>query len=211
MSVLGTDDFNRADSTEMGADWTPISTEFGREMHIVSNAVKSAFISASSGECYVTAGVLDDAWAEVKLVSPGADGVGSGYGVTLRATAGGATRNGYRLVGNADGYELTRWDASSMTSLASGSGTTFANGDTIYCEMQGSTFVAKKGTTQGAGGTAFGTLGTDSTYADGYYGIGFGATADGPSLDDFAMGDFSGGANVNLFTGKFGSLLTGKF
>lgn len=188
MTVVASDDFNRADNADLGATWTTV----GAALRITSNAaVFSAGNDADSAETHTTT-LATDHWAEGVISSPIAGGVGQGYGVIVRASTGGSFGY-YRAVGNSSGWELTEFNGGSFVgSLASGSTPTFANGDTIYLEAQGSTLVVKKGTTNGAGGTTV-TTQTDATLTGTLAGVGYSSSGGGGGVDAFVMGDFAGG------------------
>ena len=149
-------------------------------------------------------------WSEVVLKGPAANGIGAGFGVVLRKTAG-STITYYRLVGNSSGYEFMRCVTGVFTRLGSnGSGTTFAAGDTLYGEFQGSTPVAKKGTSSGSGGTAFGSFGTDSTIASGGAGISMSTNGDTNGIDSWVGGDFSAGTQSFSYTMAGGLTFAGS-
>jgi hypothetical protein len=190
MSVVASDDFNRADNADVGAVWTPGIAS----MRITSNAaVFATGNDADSGETHTTTLAVNH-WAEAVIKNPVAGGVGQGYGVMIRATSG-ASASFYRAVGNSSGWDVSLFQSGSFVgSLGSGSGTTFANGDTIYLEAQGSSLVLKKGTTNGAGGTTITTISDSTLSTQTLAGIGYSSSGGGGGVDAFVMGDFSGGA-----------------
>jgi hypothetical protein len=189
MSVVASDDFNRADNADVGATWTTV----GAALRITSNAaVFSTGNDADSAETHTTT-LATDHWAEGVIKSPIAGGVGQGYGVIVRASTGGSFGY-YRAVGNSSGWSLDEFGGGGFVgNLASGSSPTFANGDTIYLEAQGSTLVVKKGTTNGAGGTTV-TTQSDATLTGTLAGIGYSSSGGGGGVDAFVMGDFTGAA-----------------
>jgi hypothetical protein len=193
MTVVASDDFNRADNADLGAVWTPV----GSALRITTNAaVFSSGNDADSAETHTTT-LAADHWAEAVIKSPIAGGAGQGYGVIVRASTG-ASFGYYRAVGNASGWELTEFNAGGFVgSLASGTSPTFADGDTIYLEAQGTTLVVKKGTTNGAGGTTVTTT-SDATLSGTLAGIGYSSSGGGGGVDAFVMGDFSGGGGVTV-------------
>lgn len=192
MTLLFTDDFNRADNADLGADWSTARTSTPRLFQILGNAALPAASANDSAEVNDTVGVLTDCWAEAVLKSPGSGGVGSGCGVSLRNTSPvGANFNLYRLVGNTSGYEAGKFVNNTFTSLGSGSGTTFATNDTIYAQIVGNQIAAKKGSTLGVGGTSFGSFSSDSTFTSGLSGVAY-SSNDGAStgIESWSVGDF---------------------
>lgn len=192
MTLLFTDDFNRADNVDLGADWSTARTTTPRLFKIVSNAALPADSNGDSGEVNDTVGVLTDCWAEATLKSPGSGGVGAGCGVLLRnASPVTGPYNKYRVVANASGYEVGKFVSGTFTSLGSGSGTTFATNDTLYAEIIGAQINCKKGSSGGVGGTSFGSFTSDSTFSSGLSGVLYSST-DGAStgVDSWSVGDF---------------------
>lgn len=192
MTLLFTDNFNRADNIDLGADWSGARTVTPRLFQIVSNAALPLATANDSGEVNDTVGVLTDCWAEAVLKSPGSSGVTIGCGVILRATSPiTTTYNHYRIVGNGSGYEVGKFVSAAFTSLGSGTGTTFATNDTLYAEIIGAQINCKKGSSGGVGGTSFGSFSSDSTFASGLSGVAY-SSNDGAStgIDSWSVGDF---------------------
>ena len=185
MTVLASDDFNRADNADLGTNW-----DAGVGETDVFKILTNAAAFTSNFDVDETWNVLtppNDQYATSTLKATAADGVGIGFGVTVRRSV--AARTYYRLVGNASGYELGRRNAGTFTSMASGSGTTFAAADKITLEYFGSTPTLKKN------GVAFGSPPTDSSIASGRFGVCYSSTAAAnDAIDAWEGGDFSGGA-----------------
>lgn len=181
MSTLFTDDFNRADSADLGATWTPNTPV---AFQITSNTARSSDGTSDAAERNSTV-MPNDQWAEATLSNvTGGGSLGSGYGPAVRMDTGGANTL-YRLVVGSGGYQLGKMVAGAFTSLGSGAGTTFTTGDKAYLEFQGSVPVIKKN------GTSFGTPSTDSTIASGASGVSESSTtnaADG--IDSISAGGF---------------------
>lgn len=162
MAVVATVDFSiRADNSDIGADFTQYAAGFngGASFKIVSGVAKPTSSSGDdSGEVYTGSTVAADHWNECTLNSSGSGGSGSGCGPGVRSTTfgtGGAGFGYYRSVANGAGWEVVEFGGNSFVgSLASGSGTTFTAGDTVYLEWQGSSGALKKNTSNGAGGTS---------------------------------------------------------
>jgi hypothetical protein len=186
VSILITETFG-ADNADLGAQWTPGV----QSMRITSNAAVFASGSdADSNETHTTA-LPAAQWAEATLKSPIAGGVGQGYGVCLRATSG-ASGSYYRAVGNASGWELVRFAGGSFVgSIASGSGTTFADGDRIYLEFQGNNWIIKKNTTNGTGGTTVSSGSDTNLPSNTLAGPAYSSSGGGGGVSQFLAGDFS--------------------
>ena len=197
MAVLATDDFNRADkntsdSTELDSaspvhDWTASGGFF----KLLTNTARAANAGADAAEFNNDVTWPDDQYAKATLGTVSATGgLGSGYGVVVRAAAG---TNAYRLVGNDNGWELLRFVAGAGTALSSNTSTVFATGDTIELRCSGVgatvTFVALKNDVEfslGAGQT--------DTHADrrlsGNPGVGHSSTTDAADgVDSWEGGD----------------------
>lgn len=125
MSVLYSDDFNRADSPTLGTDYGTNTSLF----KIVSFEAKTSTGSDVLERNATVTWPLGH-YSEVLFGPVSADGVGAGYGPACCIDTGGAD-TGIRCVGNGSGYEVARFNASAFTSLGSGSGTTFAIGDRL--------------------------------------------------------------------------------
>lgn len=195
MSILATDDFDRADNADLGANWTPVNdgSNGGDNFTIVSNAAKSPNTS-DSAELYTALSAYADQWAEATLGGLGPNGVGAGTGVLVRGSSG-ASFDYYRLVASSEGWSLDEYNAGAhVATLASGS-LTFSNGDRIYLEIQGTTLIAKRNTTNGAGGTTL-TTQTDATIASGRPGIAHSTDAPDTFISSWQAGDFAGGGTT---------------
>jgi hypothetical protein len=160
MSILATDDFERPDNADLGANWTPLSDGVGGgdNFTIVSGAAKSPD-TIDSCEVYVSATWPDNQWSEVTLSATNANGQGAGVGPAVRCADTG-TVTYYRFVGNGSGWSLGFFSAGSHTEIATATTPTFAAGDRLYLEVQGTTLIAKKNTTNGEGGTEVTTAST---------------------------------------------------
>lgn len=199
MTVVFSDDFERADNVDLGANWTPFfAANGGDQFGIVSGVAKPPVTTGNDRGEVATTTLAGDHWAECVLNSSGSGGGGSGCGPLVRCSGVSSSFSYYRLVGNGAGWEITEWGGGGFVgSLASGSGTTFTANDTAYLEWQASTWRAKKGTANGAGGSQFST-GSDSTLnANIRAGIGY-STDDGANsgIRAFVMGDFAAGGDT---------------
>lgn len=200
MSVLATDDFNRANNADLGANWTPISdgNSGGDNFTITSNAaVSTGPDAADCCEGYTGISWPNDQWSEVTYGTAGADALGAGDGPCVRTVAGTpSTFDYYRLIASGAGWELGKFVDGAFTSIASGAGTTWADGDRAYLEVQGTTLIVKKNTTNGAGGTTV-TTQTDSSIASGNPGIAHSTSDTASKIDSWQGGDFVAGGTTS--------------
>jgi hypothetical protein len=169
VSVIFTDTFSVADGDlhTIIAGWVQVTGQ--DTLQIVSGVVAKGGGGNDACYFYDPSTWPNDQYGQTTLGTPISDGVGTGFGPALRIN--GAGNSFYRMIANASGYELARIVSGSNTLvMASGSGTTFANGDIIYLEMNGSTPTMKKN------GTSFGTPTADSTHTAGDVGICYSST-----------------------------------
>lgn len=129
MSTQFTDDFNRADSGSLGANYTSLGSSFT----VVSN---QAAPPASGGSDYVNAATPGAAcWAQFTAVTNVAP---SNYlGLGLRFNSG--SFNGYYAAWDTGGMSLYRIDGGTPTALGATGLTAPSNGDVVRVEMHGST------------------------------------------------------------------------
>lgn len=198
---LAADDFNRANSGDIGTAWDPNAGHSGA-WEVFSNKVRltSGTRSGDGCETYNAVSAPNDQYIECALVQTSANGAGVGYGVMGRFSS--SAKTGYRLVGNASGWEIARFNAGSFTGLGSATSTTFAAGDVIRLELVTSgancAWTVKKN-----GSTVTGGTGTDtSPIASGRPGVGYSSTdstADADQgLDNWAFGDLGSAASNTL-------------
>lgn len=191
MSVLATDNFNRADNADLGANWTPMTGESA--WSIASNAATCA-VGSDSSERYSGLTWPDDQYAQAVIKQIGTAGSDVGPAILLRGASG--ARTFYRLLASAIGSGtsdswVSKQVAGSYTNIAAvDSSGTWAVNDVIYGEVKGTTIKLKRGAAE-----IIST--TDSAIASGSPGIGYsGADSSAPILDDWEAGDFSAFAYV---------------
>lgn len=187
MTTLATDDFNRADSGNLGANWTSNRGD----PTITTNTVGVSTVSDENDAYYSNVSAPADHWSQVTAV----------------ATPNGSTNQGSAAVrmpaaGNRDGY-FAGWDgarqsstdrrlwkvvAGTFTSLGNEGGVPVAANDVLYAEAQGSTI---KMFVNGSQRLSV----TDSSLSGGAFGISATNNASGIGiLDSWSGGDFSGAA-----------------
>lgn len=191
MSILATDNFNRADGG-LGANWTTVTGEGSPA--IVSNVVQTGATGTDSLAYYNAATWPNDQYSAVKLVT--AATAFCGNGPVVRAAAGADTY--YQLEGNfagsgpAAGLRLLKRVAGTGTQLVQNS-YAWSAGDTARLEIIGTTLTGY------INGVSRITA-TDAALASGNAGLivyvdsGLTLLA---KIDDFEGGDFGGGAIVS--------------
>lgn len=193
MSVLASDAFSGTGA--LSASWTNsgTGTAFTQGSGVVKSGGGSDEYAAYTGTSWP-----NDQWSEITLGTPTTTaGVGAGNGPMVRQHTTIGTKTHYRFIGSGSGFELAKSVAGAFTSFASGSGTTFAVGDRAYLEVQGTSVVGKKNTTNGAGGTTVASQ-TDSSVASGNAGIFYSSSDADASIDSWQGGDFGGGGAAVL-------------
>lgn len=188
MSVLATDNFNRANETPLGGNWTSggdLST-----LNLISNAVSLVPPPNNDASAFRnTPAFPADHYSQVVITVTGAAGSGPGVGVTVRMATG---QNYYRIAldhAATSNCQLGKQVAGTFTSLGIMT-KAFSDGDTLYLEMQGTQPVSK------LNGTAFGSWSTDSALASGRPGIAYSSLVTSFSLDNWEGGDFAAGGAV---------------
>ena len=187
MAVLATDDFNRANSSSLGANWS------------VQVGSSSAGIGVDSNQVYIDAGATvfvyynavlppDDQYCQAKFIETGTNT--DRWAVAVRAQSGAASGYyGGRNQSSFGTYELRIWkrDAAgpTLTSLAVEASSSLAVNDVIKLEVSGTTFnLYVNG--------VFRLTATDSQFASGYAGLSIrqaSGTNTLPVLDDWEVGD----------------------
>lgn len=191
MSQLASDNFTRANSTGLGANWTANSHDGNPAgFDIISNTAQPHSTAGDSSDLYTGVASPNDQYSEVTFSATAADGAGTGSGPMCRCSTGALTY--YRCIGNASGYQVAKAVAGSGTSLSSGTGTTFTAGDKLRLEVQGTTWRVFKNNVQF-------DAGTDSSIASGDFGISYSSTSSSQAnagLSLWTGGDFSSGPGL---------------
>ena len=191
MTVLAWDDFNYANGAlDAGQGWSNNAAYSGTNTITIStNAAKqtSNTADALATMSNATLGVIADGYVQCwfgTTDSPsGNTNHDIGYGVVFRSTTN--TKDQYRLVASAAGYSFGKMVSGTFTNISHGAGTTFASGDCMRLEMQGTAWRVYKN------GVLFDS-GTDSSFANGYPGLMYSSsdtTAGG--IDKFEAGDLN--------------------
>lgn len=178
-----TDNFTRADNTDLGANWdSGYTSQFN--LQIVSNQVEGTSVGNHNLETY-NGTLANDHWAQATIKA-----LAGTLRVAVRTSAP-ATWNGYLCIASDSGNTsiIQRRDAGSGTDLTSSATETWAVNDILRCDASGSTLTLKRCTPSCS--TVLTT--TDATYGSGRTGLDavpVGALTD-VLVDDFLTGDFT--------------------
>ncbi len=182
MTILATDNFNRANADPIGNPWT--SAGDGGQFKIVSNAATPNALGSDCSAFENTVTWPNDQYSQAKVTVTGTDGGGRGIGVGVRMAT---NRNYYRLAidhASSNNVRLNKKVNGTSTQIWLRT-VTLVDGDTLYLEVQGTTLIAK------LNGVEIGASATDSSLSSGAAGICYSSTATSASEDDWEGGDFS--------------------
>lgn len=193
MSVLVSDNFNRANSGSLGAAWTNKRASPA----ITSNAVSSG-TAADENLAYRNDTVMpNDHWAQATAVASGA--YTQCVGIRLQTAA---DRSGYYggcdQLNNGDILRrVWKFVVAALTVIGT-EAVSIALNDVIYAEVQGTTVLLK------VNGTPSSATGTAADYASGRSGLGVSDAAGGVALlDDWSAGDFTvSGNDLSVLVGE---------
>lgn len=188
----GTDNFDRADNTDLGANWDPYDNPSSAPCQILGNAVENTTALVDCVEGFNNYIPTANQYAQITV-----SGLASGTRwnqviVRLQAPS---TYSGYvcraQPTDQTNTTRIRRADAGSMSTLVNETATTWADGDVLRCEASGSSITAKRN-----GATLI--SGSDATYGSGRGGIGVLDNTDffSSPLDNFEVGDLGGAAVV---------------
>ena len=193
MTVV-TDNFNRANNTSLGTNYTEVTTNLGRHLTISSNtAVPSALDSGDSISLWTHDTFSNDQYAQAKITTSGTlDQCGSG--VIIRGSGGNEGTGTYIWV-------IAHHGATNNISIAEIVGGTYAlkkqvsqswtDGDTWRIEATGTSYTIKlNGTTV--------TTTTESSVTSGSPGPFYSSTITSTAIDDFEGGDLAAGMPPGL-------------
>lgn len=172
-----TDDFNRANNSDLGASWTTVTSEGNLE--IISNTASTINVMTDDSERYSGVTWTDNQSSEAEITVSATD-AGAGLGVIVRCAS--AARTYYRIVINSDGeWELLKQVAGTGTALASGT-TTYVAGAVLKLSAIGTTI------TSTYNGSQIDTR-TDSSIASGSPGIALSSNITSGNIDDWVGKD----------------------
>lgn len=179
--ILATDNFTRADSTGLGANWTVVTSEGSFDIHLN----KALCHDKTVDSCEFYNGVVwpNDQYAEITVAgiqSPGQ--LGAGLGCLVRASASAQTYYRAFATGSGGQFQLKKRIAGVGTTLATAAGSVVL-GDVIRLEAIGTTLNVYKN-----GVLVIGPV-TDASIASGNAGIHYSSADTNP--DDISL--FAGG------------------
>lgn len=190
MVALASDSMTRADSANLGANWT----DDGKGAHwtISSNkAVPSAFNQDASAH-YSAISWPNDHYSQAQITVSGTTGADAGNGVSVRQSGSGSLTLYVLSVDHAASNNVNLWKnvSGAFTHLAATT-QTWTDGDTWRLEAQGTTLTVKLN-----GSTLSAMTTTDSSITSGNAGIYFSSVETSASLVNWEGGDFTGGGGA---------------
>ena len=192
-AILFTDPFNRTDNADLGTAYTDSYTGFTTGRILSQRLVPSA-LGTATVEQYTGVATPNNQWSEVTIGAL-AGGVATQVGTHVRLTNP-TTYSGYRCfaaINQTNKAGIRRVNGGTLTTLGTNDTTTiWGAGDTLRCEIQGTTIKLYRvvGTTETLLISA-----TDATYSSGTTGIyayvAAGGTVTDAQINRFAMGGFA--------------------
>lgn len=182
MPTLATDNFDRANNADIGANWDVMTSEVA--MQITSNTVKTSNVAADASETYNAISFPADQYSQAKITSAaGEGGAGEGYGVLVRGATGARTYYRLTVCSQITNTRLTKFVSASNTTLANNN-VTYADGKVLYLGVKGSVI------TMTYDGVVIGTPVSDSAISSGRPGITESSTVNSASfIDDWEGGN----------------------
>lgn len=184
MTTLATDNFNRADSGNLGSNWTLASSITDCNVIPIASNKASAPLGIGYGEFYNAASFPNDQWGQVTIVT--ADTTSDcGFGIILRYSASGM----YFAQASTHESRIYKGTAPNTYAQVGSDGPGFADGDVFYSEIQGTTLVVKNN-----GSTVI--TATDSSFSSGAVGLWASGSGTTSTADDWSAGDFAGASDT---------------
>jgi hypothetical protein len=178
--ATASDDFNRANNADLGANWTP--TVGGDDTWTISG--NQAVVSDDTSDCseyYSAVAFGANQFSQCTIVAVG-DDVGVGPGPAVRV--GSASKSYYSITCGSIGTQLRKAVAGTITEIDT-DGTVWVNGDVARLEINGSTITVKRNGVEIAALTN-----TDGDLTTGQPGIFYSSVAAVPgAIDDWSGGD----------------------
>lgn len=195
MTQLASDNWvAQPNNSTLGANWTVAQDSGNAGFQIFGGAAVpvTSDNSHDQREVYTAVAAPADQYSEATIGGVSASGVGVGCGVCVRSDI--ATITYYRLIANASGWEVDKAVSGTDTVLNSGTSPTFATGDVVRLEFQGTTWRAKKNGTQFASGS-------DSSIVSGGWGLSYSSIDGVATLTSWAGGTPGGVPPSQFFLG----------
>lgn len=194
MTQLASDNFVRADSAGLGANWTTQSD--GNSFDVSGNKAVPHSLDSDCGDIYTGAAFPNDQYSEITIGALTSSTGGTGPGVMVRASTSQLTR--YRCVVCNPGsggttIELAKEVNGAYTPLGT-AGTAVVVGDRLRLEVHGtaiSVFVNDVNTNIGGSSSV-----TDASISSGGAGIIYSSTASSASITNWIGGDFNAGGGA---------------
>jgi len=194
MSILATDNFNRANANPIDGAWATITSE--QPICISSNVARETSLGADCASRNTGATYPNDQYAQAKCSGGNNSSADEGVGMLVRGAS--AARTYYRLImsqGSTNAY-LSKKVSGTYTNIW-GRVKAWADGNTIRLEAQGTTLRGF------VNGSQIGADQTDSAIASGNPGLATSSSlsgATGATWDDFEGGDFGTGVPALTMT-----------
>lgn len=186
MSILATDNFNRANENPLAGNWTTGPGE--GNMRLVGNLAANFGDDGIDCAAYYSAITWpNDQYSKAKLATTGTAGSAAGPMLTVRQSNSADTH--YRLAvdhAGTNNVDLRRRVAGTTTPIATFT-QAWTDGDTWELRVQGTTLSVW------LNGVQVGTNQTDANIASGYAGIAYSSLDANATIDDWEGGDFAGG------------------
>ena len=179
---LASDDFNRSDDTDLGAQWTQYTGAGHEPCQLLDNAVRPTTLNSCS-EAYTTV-LPADQWASGLISTLTGDG---NVGVQVRGSTDFGDVNFYGCFVETGLSVLFKVTSNSYFELASSAATSWSAGDRLRLDANGTALGCKKDGVSAVSGRDSDHTGT------GYPGINLDSGSDlaNSVLDDFTAGDFA--------------------
>lgn len=184
MSVLASDNFNRANETPLSGSgsWTSVTGSPGT-FDLVSNAATPHSFTPDAEMYYSAIGWPDDQFSRAKISVTGVVGGGSGMGLIIRAST--SARTLYRLImdhAGANNVDVAKLVAGAYTSIARFT-QVWSDGDTWEFRATGSILQVFLNNVQ------VGTDQIDAGITSGSAGIAYSSSESAGLIDDWQGGD----------------------
>jgi hypothetical protein len=192
VSLLASDNFDRANANPIGAPWTTASGLSA--MQIAGNVCTPSSLAADCGADYTGVTWPADHYSKAKLSVTGTSGGGSGACLSVRSASGARTL--YRLeVDHAatNNVAVEKYVTGTPSALIGPLTLAWTDGDTWELRAQGTTIsVYRNGVLVGS------ATDSSSPLLTGNPGIGYSSSETAASINDWEGGDFAGASAVRI-------------
>lgn len=189
MTILATDNFNRANEDPIASPW--VAGAGSDRMTLATNAMAPNSVGADAWAYYDGAiSWPNDQYCKFKVAVTGTAGGGSGAGLMVRKAAGTSDQTRYELIldhAASNNCTLRRRDSGGTPTNIVVFTQAWSDGNTWELRAQGTTL------SMWLNGVQVNTNQTDATIASGFLGGTYSSTETSASLEDFEGGNFAGG------------------